>query len=81
VADWAHSLGYRVRLHDGFPGDDPDHQGRYIAIGPAGRDRYRHVVAVMNGYVFDPGSGFRLPGWMRREPFRSAEFSVNFEKE
>lgn len=76
LSRWATARGLRLRFHNSIP-EDLD---RYIVVGAGWKDGFRHVAAVMNGHVFEPGSGFRLPGWLRLEPIREVEFSISFEK-
>jgi hypothetical protein len=55
--EWARSLGLRLRIAN----RPPKGVDTFLAVSPAGEDRFRHVLAVVAGHVFDPGGGFILP--------------------
>jgi len=73
--EWAASQGHRIRFHN-----KPPEGADYIALSPAGEDRYRHVLTVLAGHVFDPGSGWMLPVGFELTPTRNVEFVITFER-
>lgn len=75
VWDWAASLGYRLRFHN----RPPEGCDTYLALDTP-QDRFRHVVAVMAGHFFDPGSGIELPGWLKREPMRPINYVITLTR-
>jgi hypothetical protein len=74
LAKWASDRGRRLAFHDDLP-EDID----YIAVGAGWKDGFRHVAVVMGGWVFEPGSGFELPAWMKLQPLKEIEFAISFE--
>lgn len=75
LSEWVRDRGMRLRFHN----RPPEGCQAYIAVGPAGEDRYRHVFVVVGDHIFDPGSGFKFPAGLHMEPTHKVEFAISFE--
>lgn len=77
VVAWAGAQGFKVGFHN-----TPPDAGPYLAVSPAGDDRYRHVLAVIGGVAHDPGSGFVWPREVQVElsPTQKVEYAMTFER-
>jgi len=77
VDRWAVDAGYVVQRHYGGPP-----AASYIGVGPMGDEGLRHVVAVVDGVLFDPGSGWRFgPDRVPPDPVGELEHAITLEPE
>lgn len=76
LSEWAVSIGRRLEFHNGLPPDADS----YVTVSPDLGNRYRHVNCVLGDQLFEPGSGLRLPAFLKLQPTTKVEFSLTFER-
>lgn len=75
--EWCSALGLRTR----YASRPPNGIETFCAVGVPDEDRWRHVCAVVEGQLFDPGSGFILPPGFEDDGPIVVDYIYYFERE